>query len=238
MATTPTPRHLDVHDPDDPDTTWRFDLRFLLSHYHCIWGRGCRSVRGDGSAQGCCSHGVYVEGGDWPAEDRGEAGEVAARIAALTPDEWQNHGVARRLGGWSRERERGSVHTRVHRSACIMFNREDHPNGPGCALHQAALARGEDPLDWKPRACWTVPIHVEHDDDARRWTVRAVRRSDWGSPGAIDWWCTSATVAHTAERPVWQTLEPELRRTCGDAVYERLAATCRGAAPLRASRAA
>ena len=50
-------------------TVWRFDLRFLLSHFHCIWGQGCRSVRGDGSSQGCCSHGVYVEGADWSDED-------------------------------------------------------------------------------------------------------------------------------------------------------------------------
>ncbi len=95
------------------------------------------------------------------------------------------------------------------------------------------MRRGEDPRDWKPRACWTVPLHVEHDEDAGRWTVRAVRRSDWGSPGAIDWWCTSAAIAQTAERPVWQTMEPELRRTCGDGVYDRLARACRAAAAAR-----
>ncbi len=216
---------LDIEDPDDPGTVWRFDLRFMRSNFHCIWGQGCRSVRGDGSAQGCCSHGVYVEGGDWEATDRGEAAELALRVDRLTEDDWQNRAVAGH--GWSRERERGSVHTRVHRGACIFFNTESHPGGTGCALHQAALSRGEDPRDWKPRACWTVPLHVEHDEPAKRWTVRAVRRSDWGSPGAIDWWCTSAAIAHTADRPVWQTMESELRRTCGDGVYERLARACR-----------
>ena len=222
-------RAVDIDDPDDPGTVWRFDLRFMRSNYHCIWGQGCRSVRGDDSSQGCCSHGVYVEGSDWDASDRGEAAEVDARARMLTPGEWQNHAVAARLGGWSRERERGSVHTRVHGGACIFFNPDTHPSGPGCALHQAAERRGEDPRDWKPRACWTVPLHVEHDEAASRWTVRAVRRSDWGSPGAIDWWCTSAAIAHTADRPVWQTMEPELRRTCGDGVYERLARACRDA---------
>jgi len=222
-------RTIDIDDPDDPGTVWRFDLRFMRSNYHCIWGQGCRSVRGDDSSQGCCSHGVYVEGGDWDASERGEAAEVDARARMLTPGEWQNHGVAARLGGWSRERERGSVHTRVHGGACIFFNPGTHPSGPGCALHQAALGRGEDPRDWKPRACWTVPLHVEHDEQAGRWMVRAVRRSDWGSPGAIDWWCTSSALAHTADRPVWQTMEPELRRTCGDGVYELLAAACSAA---------
>ena len=64
MATKPRERTVEIADPDDPGTVWRFDLRFLLSNYHCIWGQGCRSVRGDGSSQGCCSHGVYVEGAD------------------------------------------------------------------------------------------------------------------------------------------------------------------------------
>lgn len=223
-------RVIDIDDPDDPGTTWRFDLRFMRSNYHCIWGQGCRSVRGDDSSQGCCSHGVYVEGADWDDADRGEAGEVDERARMLTPADWHNHGVAARLGGWSRERERGSVHTRVHHGACIFFNPDTHAAGPGCALHQTALRRGEDPRDWKPRACWTVPLHVEYDEAAARWTVRAVRRSDWGSPGAIDWWCTSSAIAHTADRPVWQTMEPELRRTCGDGVYDLLAAAC-GAAP-------
>lgn len=230
----PAERFVEIADPGDPGTTWRFDLRFMLSRYRCIWGAGCRSVRGDGSSQGCCSHGVYVEDASWSEDERGEASEVDLRARALTAAEWQNHAYAWRTGGWQRAREPGSVHTRVHRGACIFFNRDDHHAGPGCALHRAALARGEDPLDWKPRACWTVPIHVEHDERASRWTVRAVRRSDWGAAGAIDWWCTSAGAAQTAERPVFETLEPELRRTCGDAVYERLAGACR----LRASPAA
>ena len=94
-----TQRTIDIDDPDDPGTTWRFDLRFMRSNYHCIWGQGCRSVRGDDSSQGCCSHGVYVEGADWDPSDRGEAAEIDARARTLTAAEARGDAVVLPLGG-------------------------------------------------------------------------------------------------------------------------------------------
>ena len=117
---------VDIDDPDDPGTVWRFDMRFMRSNYHCIWGQGCRSVRGDGSSQGCCSHGVYVEGGDWDEADRGEAAEVdAARPAADAGGvaEPRRRRQARRLGPRARARQR--PHARAPRRLHLLQRR--HP---------------------------------------------------------------------------------------------------------------
>ncbi len=217
MPRPPRERTVEIDDPDDPGTVWRFDLRFLLSHYHCIWGQGCRSVRGDGSSQGCCSHGVYVEGADWGDEDRGEGAEVDARAAMLTPErvaEPRRRRPPRRLA--ARARAGQHPHARPPRRVHLLQPRRP-PRGPGLRA-----APGGDRAAARIRATGSrapagrCRCTSSTTRSARRWTVRAVRRSDWGSPGAIDWWCTSAAIAQTAERPVWQTMEPELRRTCGD----------------------
>ena len=92
---------------------------------------------------------------------------IRGRVQQLTDEDWQNRGVALGHGGsdpWGKARfARGSVHTRIYRGACIFHNRPDHPAGAGCALHLAALRRGEDPIDWKPRICWQVPLFFESD---------------------------------------------------------------------------
>ena len=40
--------------------------------------------------------------------------------------------------------------------------------GPGCALHRAALARGQAPLELKPDVCWQLPLRREDTTDERR----------------------------------------------------------------------
>jgi hypothetical protein len=119
------------------------------------------------------------------------------------------------------------VHTRIHRGACIFHNRPDHPAGAGCALHVAALRRGEDPIDWKPQICWQVPLFFESDLTTNTTKVRACRTADWGQEGIIEWWCTEHAEAFGASRPVYVSMEQELRRMCGDGVYDELAAYCR-----------
>ena len=112
---------------------------------------------------------------------------IRGRVRQLTDEDWQNRQVALRRGGrdpWGKARfKRDSVHTRLYRGACIFHNREDHPGGAGCALHVAALRRGEDPMDWKPRICWQVPLFFEIDDDTKTTKVRACRTVDWGGGG-------------------------------------------------------
>src|SRR5262249_26699216 len=138
--------------------------------------------------------------------------------------------AALRHGGrdpWGKARfKRDSVHTRVYRSACIFHNRTDHPAGSGCAFHVAALRRGEDPLDWKPRICWQVPLFFDTDDQTKTTKVRASRTADWGEDGILDWWCTEQEDAFSGDQPVYVTMEAELRRVCGAGVYEELADYC------------
>ena len=42
----------------------------------------------------------------------------------------------------------------------------------------------------------------------------------------LDWWCTEHPDAFSADEPVYVTMEAELRRVCGAAVYDELAAYC------------
>ncbi len=48
----------------------------------------------------------------------------------------------------------------------------------------------------------------------------------WGGEGILDWWCTEHPDAFTTDQPVYVTMEAELRRVCGAAVYDELAAYC------------
>ena len=91
----------------------------------------------------------------------------------------------------------------------------------------AALRRGESPLDWKPRICWQVPLFFDIDDKTKTTTVRASRTVDWGGEGILDWWCTERQDAFSAGQALYVTMEAELRRVCGDAIYDELAMYCK-----------
>jgi hypothetical protein len=225
---------------DGDGWSWEFDLTFLLSNYRCIWGEGCPDTKRQGSARGCCVEGVEIYQGDGDAAGREDLAMIRRRVGELTDEDWQNRALALRPGGrdpWGKARfRRGSVHTRVHQGACIFHNRPDHPAGPGCALHLAALRRGENPIDWKPRTCWQVPLFFEVNEDTKTTTVRASRTADWGADGILDWWCTEHEDAYVADRPLYVTMQDELARVCGAGVYDELAAYCRARQSAREPR--
>jgi len=81
-------------------------------------------------------------------------------------------------------------------------------------------------MDWKPQICWQVPLFFDIDDDTKTTAVRASRTVDWGAEGVLDWWCTEHEDAFSAHQPVYVSMEAELRRVCGAAVYDELAAYC------------
>jgi hypothetical protein len=217
---------------DSDGWSWEFDLTFMLSHYGCIWGCGCPDITQQGTARGCCVLGVEIYRGDGDEAGREDLAMIRGRVEQLTDEDWQNRSEALRHGGedpWGKARFKpDSVHTRIHRGACIFHNRPDHPAGAGCAFHLAALRRGEDPIDWKPQICWQVPLFFETNETTRTTLVRASRTSDWGQEGIIDWWCTEREEAFGAKRAVFLTMGQELRRMCGDDVYAEMAAYCRG----------
>ena len=209
-------------DPDEQRTRV-FDVTFLLSRWTCIFGRGCQGVL-TGPApelvQGCCSYGAHFIG----PEDEARV-EAAART--LGPDEWQfrregqQRGVVKTTPGGERV-------TRMVKGACIFLNRPGFPAGAGCALHQAALARGQRPMDLKPDVCWQLPLRREDREEGGgrvTSTVTEWGRAHWGAGGAeFHWWCTEAPEAFGGGEPVYRSMAAELEGLVGRPVYRRLAA--------------
>jgi hypothetical protein len=208
-------------DPDE-DRTWVFDVTFLLSGWHCLYGSGCQGVL-TGPApeleQGCCSYGAHFTDGE-------DSARVLAAAAQLTATEWQFRSRGRR-GGMLRTDREGATVTRLVDGACIFLNRPGFAGGAGCALHRAALERGERPLDWKPDVCWQLPLRREDHTDEHGHVTSTLRQWDrrhWGDGGAdFHWWCTAAPEAFGGKVPVYRHLRDELEAMCGTEVYRLVA---------------
>ena len=110
--------------------------------------------------------------------------------------------------------------------ACVFLNRPGFVGGAGCALHLAATASGESPIDWKPSVCWQLPIKVdwaEGPDGTEVATVRGWTRGDWGAEGAtMAWCCTEGDRAYVGDRPVVESLAEELEAITGPDVFTEL----------------
>lgn len=208
-----------VEEIVDGATTWRFDVEFLRSSWTCIFGRGCVGIRDEPAehlGHGCCSLGADLDGVD-------EARLISALAATLDPARFQHHDAAAE-GGIYADDDRAA--TRVVDGACIFLNRPGFTGGAGCALHLAALDAGESPIEWKPSVCWQLPIKVDWTPgpgdtevaDVHRWT-----RADWGADGeTMAWCCTEGDRAYVGDRPVVESLGPELEEIVGTAVYVEL----------------
>lgn len=205
---------------DDGSTVWHVDRGFMRSRWTCIWGNGCLGILDRPAPelnQGCCSVGAHLDGDD-------EAATVGGLAATLDPDLFQFHRVAEAGGVYSDE---SRTNTRVVDGACIFLNRPGFSGGEGCALHLAALADGESPMEWKPSVCWQLPIHVDWtpgDGSAgERATVRAWSRADWGDDGdPMHWCCTEDEGAYVGDEAVIDSLAPQLERVLGREVLVEL----------------
>lgn len=223
----------DVHEwvsfeDADEDRTWMFDATYLRSRHHCIWGEGCQGVLDADAAdlaQGCCSYGAHFVDDD-------DVQTVVAAFVKVRPEHMQFHAKAV-SGGFLRAADpdpdqigEPPTVTRLVDDACIFLNRPGFAGGAGCALHIAAIAAGERPLDWKPNVCWQVPIRLEHtaDDNGHVTSrLREWKRRDWGEGGQeFHWWCTEAPEAFTAARPVYETSSDEITELIGATNYARL----------------
>lgn len=214
---------ISILNPDDHHDRYVFDVSFLLSTYECIFGAGCPGTDPEkGASFGCCTVGAhYVD-----ADDR-EA--VESTVDLLGPDYLQHYaevvrrGVSAKVAG-----EEGR--TRVTGGGCIFLNREGWHRGPGCALHQFAVERGEHHMTYKPEVCWVVPLRREvlditADDGEEAWitTITSYDRGAWGPGGAeFSWWCIDEAVAYPGRQPVYESMEAELRAMTSDAVYAEL----------------
>lgn len=203
----------------DGGTLWRFERQFLMSNWTCIWGRGCHGILPERAAHlghGCCSIGAELDGVD-------EARNVAALAATLSPSTFEHHSELIAGGVFSDE---SFTNTRVVDGACIFLNRPGFVGGAGCALHLAASAAGESPIDWKPSVCWQLPIKVDWvmaANDIEVATVRRWSRADWGADGeAMAWCCTEEPDAYVGDRRVVESLSEELVAIVGERVAVEL----------------
>lgn len=208
----------EVTGPDG--TRWRLDVAWLTSRWTCLWGRGCLGIEPEpdpAAGLGCCSVGAELA-------DEEEAMTVAALAATLDPARFEHHAEAAARGVFA---DPGRRATAVVDGACVFLNRPGFAGGPGCALHLAALDAGEEPMDWKPSVCWQLPIRVDWEDlgdGTERATLRAWSRADWGEEGeTMAWCCTEGELAYVGDRPVLESLGPELRAIAGDEVVDELA---------------
>jgi hypothetical protein len=214
--------------------TWVFDATYLRSNHRCIWGEGCQGVLDRPAAelqQGCCSYGAHFVDDD-------DVQTVVRAFVRLRPEHMQFHAKAKR-GGFLRPGDAPDAFddttpegvepptvTRLVDGACIFLNRPGFAGGAGCALHIAALAAGERPLDWKPNVCWQVPVRLEHatDDNGHVTSrLREWKRRDWGAGGdEFHWWCTEAPEAFSGREPVYVSARDEIVELIGLANYTRL----------------
>ncbi|MDQ1419566.1 MAG: hypothetical protein QOJ52_1528 [Acidimicrobiaceae bacterium] len=208
-------------DPSE-ERTWVFDVTFLLSGWHCIYGAGCQGVL-TGPApeleQGCCSYGAHFT-------DDSDVERVRVAASSLTAAQWQFRRRGQRSGTVRSEAD-GTVVTRLVDGACIFLNRPGFEGGAGCALHRAALEGGGRPMDLKPDVCWQLPLRREDTTDERGRVTSTVTQWDrrhWGDGGdEFHWWCTSAPDAFGGRKPVYRAMRDELVELCGAAVYDLLA---------------
>jgi hypothetical protein len=220
--TAPADAHewVSFEDPEE-ERTWVFDVTFLTSPWTCIYGRGCQGVLtgpAEELVQGCCSYGAHFT-------DEDDVARVVAVAETLTADQWQFRAQGRKRGVVKTTKS-GDTVSRLVDDACVFLNRPGFPGGPGCALHRAALERGERPLDLKPTVCWQLPLRredTEHDDGHVTTTVSQWERRHWGGGGdEFHWWCTESPDAFVGTRPVYEELRDELVETVGVVVYDML----------------
>lgn len=203
----------------DDGIAWRIDRDFLESRWSCIWGRGCQGILdhpAEHLQQGCCSVGAEMADGD-------EAMTVSALAATLPAELWQH---AAHVDADDVFSDATRTNTKVVDGACIFLNRPGFAGGAGCVLHLAAERAGESPIDWKPSVCWQLPIKVDwelHPDGTETATLRAWQRRDWGVEGeTMAWCCTEQPDAHVGDRPVIDSLAPELEAVLGTTVWVEL----------------
>jgi len=222
-------------EDEDEERTWVFDVSFLTSNWKCIFGEGCQGVL-TGPApelvQGCCSYGAHLI-------DKKDARRVEKIAKTLTADEWENHGTKKSV---IHTNKHGELVTRLQGDACIFLNSPGFGAGPGCALHSAALARGVNPLTYKPEVCWQLPLRREdqvEDDGHVVSTIRQWDRRHWGKGGQeFHWWCTQDPEAFVGTKPVYEEMEAELTEMIGATVFQGLLAYLRQRDRLRAQRVA
>lgn len=234
-------------DPDDSEHVVSVDLTWLESTWSCRFGTpACHGIDAALPEVGCCIHGAYLA----DEADRDDLYNAVAEMPAaywqLRPAEVDSYIEAADPTAlepwleWGDDEDEPSLKTARVGGACIFANRSDHPGGPGCALHQWAIATGRPLIGSKPEVCWQVPFSrvdawEERPDGAEilRTTIGEYDRRQWGGGGEdFDWWCTGDPNCHSGGTPVWESMKEELTALIGEAAYRVVATHCAARAGL------
>ncbi|AZA14490.1 hypothetical protein ACFPVT_04645 [Corynebacterium choanae] len=240
---------LEITNPEDDHHLFKLDLTWLESHYRCAFGTSaCRGIEAQTPAVGCCNHGAYLT----DETDREQLLDAVRRMdrkrffqlapaatehylsnAETNPEVVEPWLVWDELANDDGELE-PALKTAIVDGACVFANRPGWPTGPGCALHQWALAAGEDLTVVKPEVCWQLPLRRleawEDRGDGEEilvTTITEYARYGWGNGGEdFDWYCTTAPACHSGGVPLYITAKQELIALIGEPAYQLLADHC------------
>src|SRR6476660_6719207 len=210
----PTREWITIPVPGKEKRQWQVDVTFLASSWRCIFGQGCQGVLTEPAPemiQGCCSYGAY--------ESEKKVKEKVEKLAKhLSDDEWQFKAIGLKRRVW-KSAGKDEWQTRMHEDACVFLNRPGFEAGPGCALHLHAMNTGKHFSDYKPEVSWQVPLR-RIDDEPDDGSVVSRRpefgRDGWGGGGqALPRGCTQAPEACVGTRPLYESMELELREKPG-----------------------
>lgn len=227
---------LEFADPDDPDEFFRIDLTFFLSHYNCIYGRGCPSIKlqkTEDESVGCCS-----QGASFCSQEDYE--NVADQVEKLTYADCANLDHVNEHGWFVRAPSGYARNLRKLGNKCIFANPvPTEPGDPpmGCSFHHLADRLGVSFVKTKPETCWKVPMFFDEQLTTSGNTVTiigAMTRAEWGGSlpqdwdddsdvarsSYLGWWCMDTPDAYNGDRPYYQTNKEELTEVMGAAAYE------------------
>lgn len=262
-------------NPDDPYHQITVDLTWLESTYACGFGTArCQGIDPDQPQGGCCTHGAFLSDETDRKQLRDAVAKMDPKFWQLRPaelettlpsadayfpldsDEINAADAAYRsypLEPWLEwdelENDAGEMEpalkTKLVAGNCIFANRPGWATGPGCAIHQWALATDADLTVVKPEVCWQLPLrrleaYEERADGVEilRTTITEYERRGWGNGGEdFAWYCTTDPRCHANTTPLWQSQEAELRALLGDACYEVIATHCAARAAVPAPQA-
>lgn len=242
-------------NPADPLHVFSIDLTWVESHYTCQFGTSaCHGIDKQQTDVGCCVHGAYMA----DETDREQLCDAVERMPAKywqlrpagvdkylaeeDPTELEPWLVWDELDGDDGEPE-PALKTPIVDGACIFANRAGWATGAGCALHQWAMAEGEELTVVKPEVCWQLPLrrHEEYEErpdgqEILRTTIGEYDRRGWGGGGEdFDWYCSTDAACHTSPEPMWRSQKTELIALMGEECYAILADHCAARAQAAAA---
>ena len=242
-------------NPADPLHVFSIDLTWVESHYTCQFGTSaCHGIDKQQTDVGCCVHGAYMA----DETDREQLYDAVERMPAKywqlrpagvdkylaeeDPTELEPWLVWDELDGDAGDPE-PALKTPILDGACIFANRAGWATGAGCALHQWAMAEGEELTVVKPEVCWQLPLRRQEEYEERpagpeilRTTIGEYDRRGWGGGGEdFDWYCSTDAACHTSPEPMWRSQKTELIALMGEECYAILADHCAARAQAAAA---